>query len=182
MKIRHALPSDAEAIGEVRVRAWRAAYVPYMPARFLAELDPHANLDSLRSKLPTAGPDFQLKVIEHAATVAGFSILGKPRYAAPDGTHELWALNVDPTSWRLGMGRRLVSQALLDAQALGATQVQLWCIAGNQPARALYESLGFKATGDERITSHLTGHPLCEVLYEAGCLGIADGGAETPQR
>ena len=164
--IRRALPTDAESIGEIRVRAWREAYQPFMPAPFLDALDPKQNLDSLKSLLQSDQPELLVKVAESANGVSAFSLLGKPRFEAPAGTIELWALNVDPRSWRQGLGRALVHQALADAKILGAAKLELWCIVGNQSACSLYEACGFTTTGQTRNTSSLTGHPIHEELYE----------------
>lgn len=165
MIIRLAIPSDAESIGQVRVHAWQSAYVDHMPTEYLAGLDPMANLDGLRAALGLPEPPFLLKVAELDGSVVGFSILGRPRYQADPDTFELWAVNVVPDHWRKGVGRRLVLEALQDASACSASRVDLWCIKGNRPACALYESTGFSLTGAERINCGLTGHPLHEVAY-----------------
>src|SRR5262245_19277381 len=168
MLFRLALPSDAEAIGRVRVTAWRAAYRDFMPAEYLAALDPAGNLDSLRSALGSAEPPFVLKVLELDGEVVAFSALGAPRYEAAPRTLELWALYVEPAHWRKGIGRELLLQSLQDARDRGQSTVELWCIKGNRAAIALYEAAGFVPTGIERTTSVLTGHPLCEVAYARG--------------
>ncbi len=96
----------------------------------------------------------------------GFSIVGKPRYQAPESVLELWAINVHPTYWRARVGRHLVSEALVHARAEGFTVVELWCIEGNTPATRLYEMTGFKPNGQRRTTSDLTGSPLTEFKYQ----------------
>jgi hypothetical protein len=49
--LRKATPTDAEAIENVRIAAWRAEYLPFMPPEFLAGLDPLNNIDALREWL-----------------------------------------------------------------------------------------------------------------------------------
>jgi ribosomal protein S18 acetylase RimI-like enzyme len=165
MFVRSAVPADAEAIGLVRVSAWRAAYREHMPPDYLAKLDPSANLDGLRSALGSSPPPFNLKVVEAQHVVVAFSMLGAPRQATTDGTLELWALNVVPSHWRAGCGKSLVVRALNDAKESGASRIELWCVKGNNAACALYEAAGFVRTGDERSTTVLTGHPLHELAY-----------------
>lgn len=165
--IRRALPSDAEAIGEIRVRAWQAAYAAFMPAAFLAALDPGANLDGLR-ELVASGAAFPfVNVAERDGAACGFSLLGASRAPRADASHELWALNVHPDHWRQGIARHLVERALSDARALGARDIELWCIHGNAVAEALYERCGFARTGETRTTSQLTGLPLTEGRFVA---------------
>lgn len=165
MKIRQAVPSDAEAIGNLRVKAWQAAYSAFMPSHYLATLDSSANLDALRQRLEHPADNFILAVAETENMVVAFSILGTPRYESVSGCIELWALNVLPEFWRRGIGRSLTTNAITTASALKASRVELWCIKGNAPAQAVYESCGFTETGQERMTSSLTGHPLREALY-----------------
>ena len=165
MQVRVATAEDAEAIGLVRVAAWRAAYRGFMPDAFLDSLDPGQNLEGLKTVLMSAEPPFQLQVAEKQGTVVAFTIHGPPRYVACPKTLELWALNVLPECWRQGVGRFLVRQVLNAARDAALTSVELWCIAGNAPALALYESMGFVPTGERRTTSGLTGHPLHEVAY-----------------
>ena len=167
MIVRLAAAEDAGAIGRVRVAAWQAAYRGHMPADYLDSLDPAANLDELGAILQSPEPPFRVRVAELDGEVAGFSILGRPRYPAGAGTLELWALNVAPRYWRRGIARALVGQSLDDGKSAGAMTLELWCIPANCAACALYESRGFTPTGQHRTTTALTGHPLHEIAYRA---------------
>ncbi len=60
-----------------------------------------------------------------------------------DDAH-LLNLAVEPQQQRLGLGRRLLRKACLDASRLGANRIQLEVRPSNQGARALYEGEGFK--------------------------------------
>jgi ribosomal protein S18 acetylase RimI-like enzyme len=166
MDIRIARPEDAEAVGEIRVRAWRAAYRGQMPAEYLDSLDATANLEKLKTALGTQDPPFLMKVAELGKRVVAFSIVGAPRYEAAKDTAELWTLNVDPSCWRQGVGRQLVRAALADALAQNHRRLELWCLVGNAAASALYETSGFVRNGKQRTTSTLTGSPLTEMAYE----------------
>jgi RimJ/RimL family protein N-acetyltransferase len=163
--LRPATPADAETIGRIRVSAWRAAYQPFMPASYLASLDHKANMADLRTKLATPSNAFRLTIAEVDDQVVGFSIVGTPRHNAREGHTELWALNVTLTHWRKGIGRALTLQAIGDSAAHGFIGIDLWCIVGNLPAQAAYESCGFIPTGIARVSSALTGYPLHEILY-----------------
>lgn len=165
MNIRPAVPADAEAIACIRITAWRAAYFALMPAEYLASLEPHANVDSLRRRIASPTDGCSLTVAELEGKVVAFSIMGPPRYESSPGCVELWALNVLPEHWRKGIGRNLTTQAVTAAASLDANRIELWCIKGNIPAQAAYESCGFVLTGRERASSSLTGHPLHELLY-----------------
>lgn len=165
MSSRLAQPQDAEAIESVRVQAWSSAYRDFMPAAFLEALDPKANVSALRARLAGGSDNLITRVVESEGTVVAFSLLGVPRYDAPDGTVELWAINVLPSHWRRRFGALLVDASVEDARALTASFLELWCIDGNIPAQLLYERSGFVKTTASRTTSRLTGNPLHEVQY-----------------
>ncbi|MBK6768070.1 MAG: GNAT family N-acetyltransferase [Ardenticatenales bacterium] len=166
MKVRAARVADADAVDQIRVAAWRAAYRKFMPSEFLASLDPGQNLEGLRAAISATEPPFQTQVAEDRGTVVAYVMFGAPRYKARPGTLELWALNIKPDCWRQGIGRVLVQEVLAAARSAALTRVELWCISGNVPAVSLYESAGFVLTGESRTTSGLTGYPLHEVAYE----------------
>jgi GNAT superfamily N-acetyltransferase len=166
MHIRLATALDSQSVGEIRAAAWKQAYRDFMPAEFLESLNPAANLDGLRATLNSKQPRFLMTVAEIDNICVAFSILGKPRYPAPESVAELWALNVQPEHWRKGIGRRLVSAALSDARGQGYAQLELWCINGNLAASRLYEESGFTLTGQHRTTTNLTGEPLHELAYQ----------------
>lgn len=162
---RKAEPKDAEAIGEVRVAAWRAAYQSFMPKEFLMALDPANNLEELKERLSSQNPDFIVSVAEKSGHVVAFSILGKPRYETAAETMELWAVNVLPEYWRMGTGSGLVERAIAHSTLAGFKRLELWCLKGNTPAQEAYKKLGFVETGQERTTSQLTGQALHELQY-----------------
>ena len=56
-------------------------------------------------------------------------------------------LAVHPAQRRRGIARRLLSEGLAQARALGAELAWLEVRPSNTPARALYESFGFKEVG-----------------------------------
>lgn len=166
MLLRAASPDDAEAIEAIRVASWRAAYRELMPASFLDSLDPSAQVAVLRETIRTQQLPFSVTVAQLQRTVVAWMVLGSPRYPSEPCTLELWALNVAPSHWRVGAGRLLVQEALATAKAQAFARVELWCLAGNKQAVALYESCGFNATGESRTTSRLTGHPLHESAFQ----------------
>lgn len=163
--LRTAEPKDAAAIGKIRVAAWRAAYQQFMPEDFLAGLNPEENLAELKERLSVQSWDFDLSVAEEQGEVVAFSIVGEPRYKTAAGTMELWALNVLPEYWRVGIGSSLVERAVRHSSIGGFKAIELWCIKGNAPAEQAYEKLGFIQSGQSRATSQLTGHTLSEIHY-----------------
>lgn len=64
----------------------------------------------------------------------------------------------------MGLGRRLVEDALDFSRSVGYSFVFLWTVRGLDAATSLYESLGFEKT-DEK-TSEIWGRIVTEVRYE----------------
>jgi GNAT superfamily N-acetyltransferase len=121
--IRPALPTDAAVIGQIRVAAWQAAYTFLMPADYLAALNSSANIESLKLKLGDLSQRFYLAVAEESQEVAGFYLLGTPRFECAANTAELWALNIAPHAWRKGVGKRLVMDAIANARRFSYRQI-----------------------------------------------------------
>jgi RimJ/RimL family protein N-acetyltransferase len=66
----------------------------------------------------------------------------------------LFGMYVDAAARRCGAGRALAAAVLADAAATpGLLLVQLTVSAGNEPARRLYQSLGFEAFGVEPMAT-----------------------------
>jgi len=63
---------------------------------------------------------------------------------------EILTLAVTPAARRRGLGTALLRAAMHRARDLGATAMFLEVAVTNQPARALYASLGFSEAGSRR--------------------------------
>ena len=69
---------------------------------------------------------------------------------ADDGSVELKRLYVAPGHRRRGLARGLVALVEADARQRGATSIELWSDTRFLDAHALYTSLGYAPTGEER--------------------------------
>jgi GNAT superfamily N-acetyltransferase len=58
---------------------------------------------------------------------------------------------VDPPFHNRGFGRKTVSRLLSLAHEAGFSGAQLWLIVSHEPARQLYERLGFRLTGRRQL-------------------------------
>jgi GNAT superfamily N-acetyltransferase len=162
MRVRDAEITDAAAIGQVHVAAWRAAYGHVMPAGFLA------SLDAVRAGQRWAGwlrSGCAVLVADVDGVIAGFCRYGPSRDADAGATvGEIIAINVDPAWWRHGLGRALLIEAA--GRLRGSFgQATLWVVRENPRARAFYEALGWRLDRTERVETALTGSPIAEVRY-----------------
>ena len=83
--------------------------------------------------------------------------------AAPT-VREIVAIYVDPAFWRCGFGSSLIEGILESARPRNFTEITLWVLTDNAPARRFYEARGFITDGHTK-TDARWGFPLHETRY-----------------
>jgi len=159
--------ADADAIGSVHSRAWRAAYSGgLMPDEDLDRLSPEVRADMWRPRLTqlVADRSARLVVEDPDGVVVGFARIGPEEHDDAAAGGELYAINVDPDSWGTGAGRALHAFALDALRDSGFERAVLWVHPENRRARHFYEALGWRADDVERIAV-LQGIDVPEVRY-----------------
>ena len=142
--IRPASVDDADAVGEVHVRAWQSAYRGVMPDDYLDGLRAQDHATRWREHLMAPSSDTHLLVVVDDHRVVGFASLGPARGRdVPCDIGQLYAINLDPDVWGRGLGRALLSGVTERLRALGYVEAVLWVVPDNQRARRLYESEGW---------------------------------------
>ena len=175
--IRQALPTDAQAIAQVRVDAWRKTYRGLIPDAYL---DAMSVTDSmvLWDRVLTAAPNTtNTFVAERDGRVVGFAsgmMLAEPKHGFDA---ELTGLYLAPEAQRQGLGTRLAATVAAAQRSHGATGLIVWVIAGNKAARAFYERLNAALVVEQPFT--WDGMDLVEAGYGWSDLPalIAAGGA-----
>jgi GntR family transcriptional regulator, nutrient-sensing system regulator len=167
-------PADVEAIGDLHSRSFLATY-PTVPS--ISERTERA----VWARRVRAGGDAAVIVARADGRVAGFAYIGpsddddaRPR------TGHVHSLHVDPTLHRLGIGRRLLDEALRRFAAAGDTTATLWVVTDNEPARRFYERLGWVADGAvaHQVLALDSDGPSVEVVrYRRGVDAAATAGA-----
>jgi len=76
----------------------------------------------------------------------------------------LWGMYVRAAARNSGLGRRLVEAVLRHAAKRAVELVQLTVVSENQPARRVYEKLGFVEYGHEKMSLKLSGRYYDEIL------------------
>lgn len=124
-------PADAEAAADLERSCFAdAAHAPWSAAQFLEELSPSA---AVPRSWWVAHDDGELvgyaggMVVEHEVEILDVAVVSTRR--------------------REGIARKLLAHVSYDAQMLGCTTASLEVEAGNSPAIALYEALGFTRVG-----------------------------------
>jgi ribosomal protein S18 acetylase RimI-like enzyme len=160
--IRRAMPSDASAMGQIHIRAWRAAYRGQMPDSYLDGLSERDRTRMWSEILGEEDESRLVLVVEEERQVVGFGAMGPA--SDPPGAGELYSINVDPDHWGRGCGRQLLDAAERGLAERGFEQAVLWVLPGNARALGFYRSAGWGPDGAERTTDVL-GVEVFEIRY-----------------
>lgn len=158
INIRTANPSDAEAIGEINVKGWRAGYKGILPQSHLDDLSINDRVARWQRVLSHPVETTNILVAEehtsnvpHTTRVLGFISFGEivpsssDETLIHDGTRtgELRAIYVDPQAWSSGVGQLLWKAAQQRLVDTGCTLVQVEMFAKNERAIRFYRAAGF---------------------------------------
>jgi ribosomal protein S18 acetylase RimI-like enzyme len=156
---------DFEAVCELHVRAWQAAYRGIVPQDFLDAMDP-----AERARRTRGGDLAGQHVAEAGGEIVGWLALGPYRFEddGPDapgpGFGEVMAIYARPDAVGTGVGRALMAYGLAELDRAGLRPVLLWVLADNARARRFYEKAGFHADGATH-DYEIGGATLPEVRY-----------------
>jgi len=163
--IRPAGVDDADAVGEVHVRAWQSAYRGMMPDDYLDTLQAQEHATRWREHLVAPSSPAELFVAVDDHRVVGFASVGPALdddVASDVG--QLYAINLDPDVWGRGLGRALLSAVTDRLSGLGYVEAVLWVVPDNQRARRVYEAAGW-SDDDVRRDDEVFGVVVPEMRY-----------------
>lgn len=167
-QIRTARPTDLEAAARCLVRSWQRAFRASVPATALDAMDPGRIVSSWRE---TGKPRCERLVVavgsegERQGQLLGMCGWDSSRDpGAADTVAEVIALHVDPDSWRCGIGRPLLSEALRAASQANYRSATLWCLRSNDRACAFYKQTGWALDGHSKMED-TRGYPADEVRF-----------------
>jgi len=169
--VRPAVPGDVDALREITVRGWEAAYGHIFSAGFIKDLRSPTRAETRRRmwlerlRAPAASRVFCL-VAEHDGAVVGWVHAGPAERGSTD-TGEVYGIYVDPEAWGSGAGTTMLERATEQLIARGSTTVQLWTLELNQRARAFYARHGWVHDGGRRVRD-FGGEKAAEVRYVLG--------------
>jgi hypothetical protein len=143
ISVRRAMPTDAVAIGEVHVAAWRSTYPGILPEAYLARLSPVREAAHYAAAIRGDAGVF-VAIGGDPKRVVGFASTGLGRKDAP-AEGEIETLYVLDDFRDHGAGRRLMARAAAHLAGLGCGSAYLWVLDRN-PSRWFYAHLGGKPT------------------------------------
>lgn len=163
---RLAWPTDARAMAEVQVAAWRQDYATILPSEVLRTLSTDDFTTSWEASL-NKPQDARMRVLValERATVRGFALV-HPSYdpdADPVADAEVGEFVIDPLHRRAGHGSRLL-QACVDTLVADRFARAFWWVgAANDDLRAFVTGTGWEADGAHRELAGEGGSSLKQV-------------------
>jgi L-amino acid N-acyltransferase YncA len=151
--VRQAVASDAPAIAEVHVAAWRVAYAGLLPAGLLNSLDVAQRAGDWARRIEASGDGAFVLVLELAGSVRGFVSAGPSRERESLGSAEVYAIYIHPGYQGGGAGSHLLTAAIRRLAQEKFSRASLWVLAGNESARGFYESRGWNPDGTAKHES-----------------------------
>ena len=145
--IRRGNVSDAVGVAKIQVGSWHEAYKGLMPDEYLAAFTVDKRTPVWRELLVDG-----TTLVEHVDDdIVGFCSIGPARDDDLDNSvvGEIFALYVDPSQWRGGIGTRLCAAGLEWLAEHGYKSASLWVLERNTVGRRFYEKYGFKPDGAE---------------------------------
>ncbi|HEY5519753.1 MAG TPA: GNAT family N-acetyltransferase [Candidatus Limnocylindrales bacterium] len=140
IEIRRATEDDWQIVRDVRLAALQQAPFAFGSTY---ERERHFDEQTWRARLGNPdGPTFLAFDKDVAVGIDGMYI--------EEGEHHLIAMWVAPDVRRAGVGAALTRAVIDWVAARGEEQLLLGVAEDNEPARRLYESLGFRLTGNGR--------------------------------
>ena len=161
MQVRPARPEDVDAIVDVHVGSWQAAYEPVFGAERLETIDREARRRLAERMIADSGCAVLVAEDEQGRLV-GFASGGASRDA--DAEAELYSIYVRPEAWGSGAGPALLHAAAEALRAGGHREAILWVLEDNPRARRFYEREGWRLDGARKVEAHL-GVEVAEVRY-----------------
>jgi ribosomal protein S18 acetylase RimI-like enzyme len=159
--IRTALPDDAAEIARVHVDSWRTSYRGLLADDFLESLSEAGYTDRWRRVIGDGTS--RVLVVEEPEGIVGFASGGRERAGESGFEGELYAIYIVAGSQRRGHGRELVRAMAAALGDMGLSDLIVWVLRDNVPAREFYERLGGSYVRSQPITIGAT--TLEEVSY-----------------
>ena len=169
MRIREAHPGDSRGIAVVQLDSWRTNFAGILPDHYLAGFTYEDREADWQELLSDPGARVVYVAENDGGEVVGFVCGGPEESGNPRYLSEIYAIHINRSYHRQGIGRRLIAVAAGHLREQGYRSLLLWVLADN-PARGFYERLGGRLAGEK--TNDFDGESVVEVAY--GWIDIAD--------
>jgi ribosomal protein S18 acetylase RimI-like enzyme len=157
VRIRGAIPADAQAIARVHVEAWRESYRALMPEHVIEALSVDRNA-GMWAAILAGGISSIVHVVERLGTAAdeaelvGFGSARDARSPEFGASGEITAIYLLESVKRRGIGRMLLKGLLGALAERGHRSAGLWALVDNHGTRRFYEALGGRPGAPRLVT------------------------------
>ena len=148
--IRNAVVDDSEGIARVRVDTWRVAYKGILSDETLGNLSVEQDTARWQENFANQRPPFTF-VAEAAGGVVGFACGGPERSRDPGYAGELYAIYILPQRQGQGIGKALMAASRRWLVVQGYTNMLIWVLKDNLPARAFYAAQGGRPVREKPV-------------------------------
>jgi ribosomal protein S18 acetylase RimI-like enzyme len=163
--IRVASASDVEAIAALHLASWWAAYRGIVPDEFLNAITLESRIARWRRALSLSESErVKTTVAVDGDTVLGVCSCGPRLWPESSSIGEVYALHVEPGSWRRGIGKLLLDDSLARLADRGFAAAVLWVLRDNWNARHFYTAQGWSVAGEEMVEDR-DGYAIPETRY-----------------
>jgi ribosomal protein S18 acetylase RimI-like enzyme len=148
--LRVAEAGDLGAIADLFLACWRTSYRGVLPPDVIARFGPAEARDLWQRSFVEDASEREVVVAEGVdGRLLGVVALG-PEPDDPSTGH-VYSLYVHPQAQGLGIGSRLMADAVERFVSEGLSRASLWVFEANAGGRAFYERLGWRASGMVRV-------------------------------
>jgi GNAT superfamily N-acetyltransferase len=165
VSLREARPEDAEAMADLNVRAWQAAFAGLVPQALLDGQRTEPRVRYWQEHLPSQPPE-RTWVVERGGRVVGLAHLGPSRDPNAPEAAELYGMYVEPEAVGTGAGKVLMAAAMEWFRSGPWAEAILWTLPGDHRAARFYRSWGWAPDGAAK-TGHTPLGDLDEVRYRS---------------
>jgi ribosomal protein S18 acetylase RimI-like enzyme len=162
LALRRPRPEEAEELARLHIQCWHEAYRGIVPQVVLENASLKARIATWHRHI--ADMERIVLAAYDDGKPVGFILAGPPREEVFEGADgQIAAFYILASHQRMGLGKRLLSEAARGWKRQGGTSLGLGVLAENAKARAFYEKMGGKLarTG----TWSWDGHPLADATY-----------------
>jgi ribosomal protein S18 acetylase RimI-like enzyme len=165
VRIRRAVPADAEPIAALHIRAWQWAYRGQLPDALLDGLSEQIERRADNWRDMIGRPEQRTWVVDQGGEAVGFAHTCPSRDTdASPSTAEIGAIYLEAEAAGRGIGRLLFAHAVDDLRLRGYDQATLWVLESNERARRFYKAAGWRPDGATKVEPR-PGFELHEMRY-----------------
>ena len=151
-----ATQDDIPDIAALHIGGWKAAYGGLVDQGYLDSLSVEKRTEDWQGWMAAGESD--TLIAEKDGKAVGFITTGRTKTPPPGSSiirplysAEIYALYLDPSVWRQGVGTALLKQAARDLKDQKHSSLCLWVLDGNGRAKGFYEKMGGQKVGSKMV-------------------------------